>query len=188
MGSAAEAPWSVTSWWQVAQLKYKRSGLIFNLASSSAHMPRNCRVSPPTCPRKAKRHKDSQSVGVPCRRSPAARPTMHPMRALFALGALATRGFACTNPDTDSCASVFSVNLASASAFCETFTAATVTATTALPSLFASACSYKTSKLSAECTCYGTGAAATSTTVKVSHRSHGLRALARYMRKYSPEF
>lgn len=100
-------------------------------------------------------------------------PTMHSSSfSLFAavLLLLATGGNACTNPDTDSCASAFSANLASASAFCKTFTTGTVTATTGLPSVFASACSSKTSKLSVECTCYVTGAAATTTsTAKVCY-------------------
>lgn len=75
---------------------------------------------------------------------------------------------ACTNPDSDACASAFANNLAAASSFCHTFTAAAVTATTGLAAPFAAACSSKTSKLSAECACYVTGSAATSTsTVKV---------------------
>lgn len=86
---------------------------------------------------------------------------------LLRVAALLSVVNACTNPDTDGCASAFSANLASASAFCATFTTAAVTATTALPDAFASACSYKTSKLSAECACYVTGAATTSSTAKV---------------------
>lgn len=100
-------------------------------------------------------------------------PSSLPFHALWVMGALlATGSYACTNPDTDSCASAFSANLASASAFCKTFTTGTVTATTGFPAVFASACSSKTSKLSAECTCYVTGAAATTsatTTAKVGN-------------------
>ncbi|KUI61334.1 putative endopolygalacturonase D [Cytospora mali] len=78
---------------------------------------------------------------------------------------------ACTNPKSNSCASAFSANLASASAFCATFTTAVVTATTALPDVFASACSYKPSKISSECACYVTGAATSTTTVKTTATS-----------------
>lgn len=87
-----------------------------------------------------------------------------------ATAALLLAVHACTNPDTDACASAFANNLASASAFCHTYTTAVVTATTGLAAPFAAACSSKSSKLSAECTCYMTGAAATTTsTVKVRH-------------------
>lgn len=90
---------------------------------------------------------------------------MRVIQLVFAVGAILPLGIhACTNPDTDACASAFANNLASASAFCHTFTTAVITASTGLPSPFASACSSKTSKLSAECTCYVTGAAATTTT------------------------
>lgn len=82
---------------------------------------------------------------------------------LFVAAALPGLISACTNPKSDACASAFSANLASASAFCATFTTAKVTATTALAAPFASACSSKTSKLSVECSCYVTGAVASTT-------------------------
>jgi polygalacturonase len=59
---------------------------------------------------------------------------------------------ACDNPDTDSCASVFTASAAAAITFCETYTQTVVTATTALPS-FATHCSNSSKKLSSACTC-----------------------------------
>lgn len=90
------------------------------------------------------------------------------MRA-FVLLAVVSAALACTNPDSDSCASYMSANGATASAFCATFTQSTVTATAGLPS-WASNCSNKPSAISKECSCYftGTGAAATSTTTKAT--------------------
>lgn len=69
----------------------------------------------------------------------------------------------CSNPDTNACASYISANKASASPFCATFTQSVVTATTALPA-WASNCSNKPSAISKECSCYWTGAAASSAT------------------------
>lgn len=69
---------------------------------------------------------------------------------------------ACTDPDTDPCASFMSANRATASAFCATFTQSTVTATAGLPS-WVSNCSNKPSAVSKECSCYFTSVAATST-------------------------
>jgi pectate lyase len=74
--------------------------------------------------------------------------------------------FACTNPDTDPCASYISAQKATASPFCATFTKSTVTATTALPA-WATYCSSKPSLISKECSCYWTGATAATSTTKV---------------------
>lgn len=76
---------------------------------------------------------------------------------------------ACTNPDSDPCASFMTASSATASAFCKTFTQSTVTATTGLPS-WATYCSSKPSAISKECTCAFSAAAATttSTTSKAS--------------------
>lgn len=61
----------------------------------------------------------------------------------------------CNNPASHACASAYTASSSEASAFCATFTASTVTATTGLPS-FASACDYKTHHLSSACSCLGT--------------------------------
>ncbi|KAI1368233.1 polysaccharide lyase family 1 protein [Xylaria arbuscula] len=80
----------------------------------------------------------------------------------YALLALAPFVGACTNPDTDPCASFMTAQAATASPFCATFTQATVTATAGLPA-WASVCSSKPSALSKECSCAFTGAATTTT-------------------------
>ncbi|GAP91594.1 putative pectate lyase B [Rosellinia necatrix] len=87
----------------------------------------------------------------------------------LALLALAPLALACTNPDTDACASFMTAQAATASAFCATFTQSTVTATTGLPS-WATACSNKPSAISKECSCAftGGGGGATTTTTKAS--------------------
>lgn len=93
------------------------------------------------------------------------------MRGLFFfLAVIPAAVLACTNPDTDPCASYMSANGASASAFCATFTQSTVTATTGLPS-WASNCSNKPSALSKECSCYVTGTAATATATTTTSSS-----------------
>lgn len=85
------------------------------------------------------------------------------MRGLLSfLAAVPAAVWACTNPDTDPCASYMSANGATASAFCATFTKSSVTATTGLPS-WASNCSNKPSAISKECSCYFTGSGATAT-------------------------
>ncbi|KAI1819102.1 polysaccharide lyase family 1 protein [Xylaria intraflava] len=73
-----------------------------------------------------------------------------------ALLALAPFVRACTNPDTDACASFMTAQAATASAFCATFTQSVVTATQELPS-WATACSNKPSAISKECSCAFTG-------------------------------
>ncbi|KAI0438255.1 pectin lyase fold/virulence factor [Xylaria telfairii] len=89
----------------------------------------------------------------------------------YALLALLPFVRACTNPDSDSCASFMTAQAATASAFCATFTKSTVTATTALPA-WASACSNKPSAISKECSCAftggGGGATTTTTTTKAT--------------------
>ena len=82
--------------------------------------------------------------------------------------------FACENPDTHACASAFVSNAAEATSFCATYTASSVIATTAIPSLFNSACSNKSATISKACTCFvtpptsATSSAATSTAEAVS--------------------
>lgn len=88
------------------------------------------------------------------------------MRGLYLLAALPAV-WACTNPDSDPCASYMSANGATASAFCATFTKSSVTATTGLPS-WASNCSNKPSAISKECSCYFTGTAASTTATSTS--------------------
>lgn len=62
----------------------------------------------------------------------------------------------CLNTKTNPCASYIKSNVASASAFCATFTQSTVTATTALPA-WATNCDNKPKLLSSECSCHYTG-------------------------------
>lgn len=69
----------------------------------------------------------------------------------YVLLALVPAVLACTNPDTDPCASFMTAQAATASPFCATFTQSSVTATTGLPS-WASNCSNKPSAISKECT------------------------------------
>ncbi|KAJ5662191.1 uncharacterized protein N7477_009807 [Penicillium maclennaniae] len=61
----------------------------------------------------------------------------------------------CNNPASHACASVYTASAAEASAFCATFTASVVTATTGLPA-FASACDFKPRHLSSACNCLDT--------------------------------
>ncbi len=76
---------------------------------------------------------------------------------------------ACENPDTHPCASAFVSNTALATSFCATYTKSVVTATTAIPSIFNSACSSKSQTISEACTCFVSAAATThATTVAVS--------------------
>lgn len=74
---------------------------------------------------------------------------------------------ACTNPESDACASYLSANAATASAYCATFTQSTVTATAELPS-WATYCSSKPSSISKECTCLYPGTDAATSTTKAS--------------------
>ena len=68
---------------------------------------------------------------------------------------------ACESPDTHPCASAFVSNAALATSFCATYTASVVTATTAIPSIFNSACSSKSQTISEACTCFVSPAATT---------------------------
>lgn len=89
------------------------------------------------------------------------------MRSLHLLGFLPAV-LACTDPDSDPCASYISANAATASAFCATFTQSSVTATANLPS-WATYCSSKPSAISKECTCFYPGTnVVTSTTSATS--------------------
>ncbi|KUJ06908.1 uncharacterized protein LY89DRAFT_692256 [Mollisia scopiformis] len=63
---------------------------------------------------------------------------------------------ACENPDTHSCASIFSASTALVSSFCATYTASAITATAAIPSDINSACSGKTTSISEACSCFVT--------------------------------
>ncbi|KAI1273090.1 polysaccharide lyase family 1 protein [Xylaria sp. FL0933] len=91
------------------------------------------------------------------------------MMHYYALLALAPLVRACTNPDSDPCASFMTAQAATASAFCATFTQSTVTATSALPA-WASVCSSKPSAISKECSCAFTngGGGGTTTTTKAT--------------------
>ncbi|KAI1433481.1 polysaccharide lyase family 1 protein [Xylaria sp. CBS 124048] len=81
----------------------------------------------------------------------------------YALLALVPFTYACTNPDSDPCASFMSNQPATASPFCATFTQSQVTATADLPS-WATACSNKPSAISKECSCAFTGGGSAPTT------------------------
>jgi polygalacturonase len=70
----------------------------------------------------------------------------------------------CSNPDTDVCAAAFVTSSAQAGGFCATYAKSAVTATTALPQPFASACGYKSKKLSSACSCFITGGAGSTPT------------------------
>ena len=74
------------------------------------------------------------------------------MRSLLLLATIAPLVIACDNPDTDACASVFTVSSADAATFCATYTTAAVTQTTDLPA-YATYCSLKPKKLSSACSC-----------------------------------
>ncbi|KAI9167251.1 putative pectate lyase F [Paramyrothecium foliicola] len=63
---------------------------------------------------------------------------------------------ACSNPNSNACASFIKNQVAQASPFCATFTQNVVTATTGLPS-WATNCSNKPSHISKECSCHYTG-------------------------------
>lgn len=87
----------------------------------------------------------------------------------WAVALLLPAVLACENPDTHSCASIFTASTALVSSFCATYTASDVTATTAIPSAINSACSSKSLTISEACTCFVTGAtAATTATVSTS--------------------
>ncbi|KAF3762596.1 family 1 polysaccharide lyase [Cryphonectria parasitica EP155] len=77
---------------------------------------------------------------------------------------------ACTDPDSDPCASYISANAATASPFCATFTESTVTATAGLPA-WASNCSNKPSAISKECSCYFTGTGVVTTSSSATKTS-----------------
>lgn len=82
------------------------------------------------------------------------------MRSLLVpVAALLPAVLACTNPDTDACAAAFVSSSAALAGFCATYTKSAVTATTALPSAAASACEYKSKKISSACSCFITGTA-----------------------------
>lgn len=66
----------------------------------------------------------------------------------------------CNNPARHACAAAYTASSAEAVAFCATFTASTVTATTRLPD-FASACDFDTKHLSSACSCLDTWVTAT---------------------------
>ncbi|KAI1131873.1 polysaccharide lyase family 1 protein [Nemania abortiva] len=87
----------------------------------------------------------------------------------YALLALLPFARACTNPDSDACASFMTAQAATASAFCATFTKSAVTATAGLPA-WATACSNKPSAISKECSCAftGGGGATTTTTTRAT--------------------
>jgi hypothetical protein len=78
---------------------------------------------------------------------------------LIPVAALLPAVLACTNPNTDACAAAFVSSSAALAGFCATYTKSAVTATTALPSAAASACEYKSKKISSACSCFITGAA-----------------------------
>ncbi|KAJ6008367.1 hypothetical protein N7540_012343 [Penicillium herquei] len=77
------------------------------------------------------------------------------MRSALILSFLPLLVLGCDNPASHACASAYTASSSEAAAFCATFTASTVTATTGLPS-FASACDYKVKHLSSACTCLDT--------------------------------
>jgi hypothetical protein len=72
----------------------------------------------------------------------------------------------CNNPASHACASAYTASSSAAAAFCATFTASVVTATTGLPS-FASACDFKTMSLSSACSCLDTAWATTGSGVSL---------------------
>lgn len=74
------------------------------------------------------------------------------MRSLLFLAILAALVIACDNPDTDACASAFTVSSADAATFCATYTTASETQTTDLPA-YATYCSMKPKKISSACSC-----------------------------------
>ncbi|KAE9373346.1 glycoside hydrolase family 28 protein [Stipitochalara longipes BDJ] len=74
------------------------------------------------------------------------------MRSLLCFATIAPFVIACDNPDTDACASAFTVSSADAATFCATYTTASVTETTDLPA-YATYCSMKPKKLSSACSC-----------------------------------
>ncbi|PMD41591.1 glycoside hydrolase family 28 protein [Hyaloscypha variabilis F] len=74
------------------------------------------------------------------------------MRSIIFLASIVSFALACGNPDTDACASVFTVSSADAATFCATYTTASVTHTTDLPA-YATYCSMKPKKLSSACSC-----------------------------------
>ncbi|KAJ5627162.1 hypothetical protein N7528_004589 [Penicillium herquei] len=77
------------------------------------------------------------------------------MRSTLVLSFLPLLVLGCDNPETHACASAYTASRSEAAAFCATFTASSVTATTGLPS-FASACDYKVKHLSSACSCLDT--------------------------------
>ncbi|TRX91471.1 hypothetical protein FHL15_007695 [Xylaria flabelliformis] len=91
------------------------------------------------------------------------------MMQYYGLLALVPFVRACTNPDSNACASFMTAQAATASAFCATFTKSAVTATAGLPA-WATACDSKPSAISKECSCAftGGGGATTTTTTKAT--------------------
>jgi polygalacturonase len=63
---------------------------------------------------------------------------------------------ACENPETHSCASVFTASTALVTSFCATYTASNIAATKSIPSAINSACSGKSLTISEACTCFVT--------------------------------
>ncbi|TEY77323.1 hypothetical protein BOTCAL_0056g00320 [Botryotinia calthae] len=74
------------------------------------------------------------------------------MRSAIILGGLASIALACDNPDSDACASAFTVSSAVAGPFCATYTQAANSASTGLPA-FATACASNPKKVSSACSC-----------------------------------
>src|SRR5450756_458942 len=74
------------------------------------------------------------------------------MRSFLFLATIAPLVIACDNPDTDACASAFTVSSADVATFCATYTTALETQTTDLPA-YATYCSMKPKKLSSACSC-----------------------------------
>lgn len=74
------------------------------------------------------------------------------MRSALVLSFLLPLALGCNNPANHPCAAVYTASRSSASEFCATFTASTVTATTGLPT-WASACGNEVKQLSSACNC-----------------------------------
>ncbi|KAH6700532.1 glycosyl hydrolases family 28-domain-containing protein [Leptodontidium sp. MPI-SDFR-AT-0119] len=92
------------------------------------------------------------------------------MHSIFLLAALAPLALACTNPDTDPCASVLTASSVAAASFCKTYTLTSHTATTSLPA-FATYCSNRPDKISSACSCLvptGTSTTTLVTTTKAA--------------------
>ncbi|KAF3933720.1 hypothetical protein ABW19_dt0204117 [Dactylella cylindrospora] len=95
---------------------------------------------------------------------------MYIQKEQFYLLAFLPAALGCLNANSNSCASFIKSQTATASPFCATFTRSVVTATAGLPA-WASHCSYKTSMLSAECSCHYTGGSVPTTTLATTTRA-----------------